>query len=118
MNEQLINGKNSRFVSSEKEWKALSFEGVFIKTLYKFEAGGSTILIKMEPNSSFPLHNHPADEEVFVIEGEVRVGKYQLSKGDYLFTPQETIHAPFTREGCVLLARSSEAIEFLKKESR
>ncbi|MFC0558349.1 cupin domain-containing protein [Halalkalibacter alkalisediminis] len=109
------NVKESRFVSADKEWKPLPFEGVSIKTLYKFEEGGSTVLIKMEPNSSFPLHDHPADEEVYVIEGECRVGKYSLVKGDYLFTSQHTIHAPFTREGCILLARTTEALKFLKQ---
>ncbi|KAB2330455.1 cupin domain-containing protein [Cytobacillus depressus] len=116
MSQEIAEERTSRFVANDKEWKALPFPGVFIKTLYKFEKGGSTVLIKMEPNSSFPLHDHPADEEVYVLEGEVRVGKYQLAKGDYLFTPKTTIHAPFTREGCVLLARSSEALVFLNNE--
>lgn len=116
MSGKAVQQRESRYVPASKEWKALPFEGVFMKTLYRFEEGGSTVLIKMEPNSSFPLHTHPADEEVYVVEGEVRVGKYQLSQGDYLFTPQETIHAPFTREGCILFARSSKALEFLKKE--
>ena len=105
----------SRYVSAEKEWKSLPFEGVSIKTLYKYDTGGSTVLIKMEPNSSFPLHDHQADEEVYVIEGEVRVGKYKLSTGDYLFTPQETIHAPFTQTGCIIFARSSKALKFIEK---
>ncbi|MGJ9383134.1 cupin domain-containing protein [Salipaludibacillus sp. CF4.18] len=105
--------KESRYVSANKEWKPLPYEGVFIKTLYKFEEGGSTVLIKMEPSSSFPLHDHPADEEVFVIEGSCRIGKYSLERGDYLFTTKDTIHAPFTREGCILLARTIEALKFI-----
>lgn len=117
MKNPITGEKNSHYVSNEKEWKALPYEGVYIKTLYKFIEGGSTVLIKMNPNCSFPLHNHLADEEVYVIEGEVKVGKYQLSKGDYLFTPEGTIHAPFTREGCILFARTSSALEFLKKDS-
>lgn len=108
--------KESRFVSHEKEWKPLPFEGSYIKTLYKFEMGGSTVLIKMDPGSSIPLHNHLADEEVYVLEGEVRIGEYSLVKGDYLFTPSGTIHDPFTKEGCILFARSTKALEFLKKQ--
>ena len=117
MKNPIADEKKSHYVSNEKEWKALPFEGVYIKTLYKFKEGGSTVLIKMNPHTAFPLHNHVADEEVYVLEGEVKVGKYQLSKGDYLFTPESTIHAPFTREGCILFARTSSPLEFLKKES-
>jgi len=115
----MLNQKNdlrkNRYVSSDKKWKALPYEGIFMKTLYKFNTGGSTVLIKMEPDSSFPLHDHPADEEVYVIEGECRVGAYQLYKGDYLFTTKETIHAPYTKEGCILFARSSEALIFINR---
>ncbi|SDI22540.1 ChrR Cupin-like domain-containing protein [Alteribacillus persepolensis] len=116
MSQQNVQEKESRYVSNEKAWKALPYKGVYIKNLYKFPEGGSTVLIKMEPNSSFPLHDHPADEEVFVLEGECKVGKYQLYQGDYLFTPQGTIHAPFTREGCTLFARTIEALTFLNTE--
>jgi len=118
MSKQMMNENESRYVPSEKEWKPLPFEGVSMKTLYKFEEGGSTVLIKMAPNSSFPLHNHAADEEVYVIEGECKIGKHQLSKGDYLFTSKETIHAPSTREGCILFARSLEELVLIKEKGK
>ncbi|ARK28878.1 cupin domain-containing protein [Halalkalibacter krulwichiae] len=108
----------SRYVPAEKEWKSLPYEGISMKTLYKFPEGGSTVLIKMEPNSAFPLHDHPADEEVFVLKGECRVGKYPLKEGDYLFTSKHTIHAPFTRKGCTLLARTREPLTFIKTEEK
>ncbi|MBU8908300.1 cupin domain-containing protein [Desertibacillus haloalkaliphilus] len=116
MSKQSITYQQSEHIPRHTDWKPLRIEGISMKNLHQFEEGGSTVLIKMEPNSSFPLHNHEAEEEVYVVEGEVKVGKYHLEQGDYLFTSPETIHAPFSRKGCILLATTRKPLKFLNKK--
>ena len=43
-------------------------------------------MLKFDAGASYPTHNHPGGEEVFVLEGEVRIGQTQLNAGDYLYT--------------------------------
>jgi len=50
--------------------------GVSVKLLRRDEAtGGVTALVRFDPGGRYPAHRHPAGEEVFVVEGRVRIGK-------------------------------------------
>ncbi len=60
------------------------------------------------------MHNHPAGEEVFVLEGDIHFGKDHLFTGDYLFTAPSNLHAVRTDAGCVLLLRIPEEVEIIK----
>jgi len=48
-----------------------------------------TFLLKFEAGATYPAHNHPGGEEVFVIKSDIRLGKDHLHTGDYLFTALE-----------------------------
>lgn len=107
--------------SSKIEWKPLIEEGVntagiFVKVLRYDEVSkrAPVILLKFEAGARYPAHNHPAGEEVFVLEGEVKFGNKQLSAGDYLYTPPDGIHAVWSKEGCVILLMIPEEVEILK----
>jgi hypothetical protein len=79
--------------TSQTEWKPLvedgvKTEGVFVKVLRFDEATKRppTFLLKFEAGASYPNHNHPGGEEVFILEGEVRFGpnQFQIQKrNDY-----------------------------------
>ena len=73
-----------------------------------------TILLKFEAGSSYPAHNHPGGEEVFVLEGDIRFGKDLLRAGDYLYTPPGGKHAASSEGGCVLLVNIPQEVEILK----
>jgi quercetin dioxygenase-like cupin family protein len=106
--------------SNERIWKPLIEEGiktdgVYVKVLRFDEATkrAPTILLKFDAGASYPNHNHPAGEEVYVLEGEVRFGPTQLTAGDYLYTPPGATHSVFSRTGCVLLLIAPEEVEIL-----
>ena len=65
-----------------------------------------SMLVRLEPGTTFPKHFHPADEETYVIEGETWFGDIHLVAGDYhLAQPgfeHDEFHAP---EGALLLLR-------------
>jgi len=114
-------GVNQLVRSLSIEWKPLAepgVTGVFVKVLrFDRETGRApTILLKFDPGASYPAHNHPGGEEVFVIEGEVSLGKDQLSAGDYLYTPRGGKHAVHSKGGCVLLVNVPEEVEILMKK--
>lgn len=106
--------------SAALEWTPLvengvRTEGIHVKVLRMDAATGRppTFLLRFDAGASYPNHNHPAGEEVFVLEGEVRFGPIQLHAGDYLYTPPAGTHAVYSRTGCVMLFMVPEEVEIL-----
>jgi quercetin dioxygenase-like cupin family protein len=116
-------GRIQRVRSHQVEWKPLAEPGVlgiWVKVLRFDEETrrAPTILLKFEPGATYPAHNHPGGEEVFVIEGDVKLGKDRLSAGDYLYTPPQGKHAVWSERGCILLVNVPEEVEILKASTR
>lgn len=68
---------------NEVAWQPLAepgIVGVSVKVLRRDQAAGRapTILLKFEPGSTYPAHNHPGGEEIFVLEGDIILGKDDL----------------------------------------
>ena len=106
--------------SSQVNWKPLVEEGVktdgiSVKILRFDEATQRPpgFLLKFEAGASYPNHHHPAGEEVFVLEGEVRFGPDQLNAGDYLYTAPGATHSVFSKTGCVMLFLVPEEVELI-----
>jgi quercetin dioxygenase-like cupin family protein len=100
--------------SDEEGWRELKIPGVSVKALRRDpETGGSTALVKLAPGAKFPAHNHPAGEEVFVLEGDVLIGPDRLRAGDYLYTPPDGKHAASSQGGCVFLVTLPRPVEIL-----
>lgn len=102
------------------EWQPLAepgVSGVFVKVL-RFEKEtrrAPTILLKFDAGATYPAHNHPGGEEVFVLEGDLKLGKDHLYAGDYLYTPPNGKHAVRSEGGCVVLVNVPEEVEILKR---
>ena len=100
---------------SDGTWQKLSTPGVSIKILrLDKETGEATILLRLEPSATFPAQNHPGGEEVYVLEGDIKLGKNSLVEGDYLYTPPDGKHAVSTQGGCLILVTLPKPIEILK----
>lgn len=103
--------------TQDAPWESM-VPGVSMKALRSDPAtGAATILVKLEAGASFPEHNHPGGEEVFVLEGDVQLDQRHLGAGDYLYTPPGEKHAVWTQKGCTLFAVLPKPIEILN-ESR
>jgi len=99
----------------EGRWQSLSAPGVSLKVLRSNkESGESTILLRFEAGASFPAHNHPGGEEVYIIEGDIKLGKHELNAGDYLYTPPDGKHAAISKNGCLMLVSVAKPIEILR----
>jgi quercetin dioxygenase-like cupin family protein len=75
------------------------------------------VLLRFEPGAAYPAHNHPGGEEIFVLEGEIKVGKDHLHTGDYLYTAPNKAHAVWSEKGCVVLVNVPQQVEILKNAS-
>lgn len=106
--------------TEQKEWqplieKGIHYEGIFVKSL-KFDPEknrSTTIVLKFEPGASYPYHNHPAGEELFILEGSAHIAGAPLKKGDYLYTPPTFKHSVTSENGCTILFIVPEEVEIL-----
>jgi quercetin dioxygenase-like cupin family protein len=103
------------------EWKELKEEGVattglFVKALRfdPLQKRSPAILLKFSPGSSYPYHNHPAGEEIFVLNGSCRVNETILNAGDYLYTPPGFKHGVKSDTGCEMLLIIPAEVEILE----
>lgn len=110
----------TKLVRSEQvEWKPLDepgVTGIYVKALLFDETTqrAPTILLKFDAGATYPAHNHPAGEEIFVLAGDIKLGSDHLYAGDYLYTPPNGKHAVWSQNGCVVLLKAPEEVEILK----
>lgn len=73
-------------------------------------------VLKAEPGARYPLHRHAALEEIYMLEGDLRIGEEVYGAGDYIRSNPGTIHAPDTRDGCMFFFHASLDDEFLEED--
>jgi quercetin dioxygenase-like cupin family protein len=95
--------------------KGIHYQGISVISLKYDEAKqrSTTILLKFEPGATYPYHNHPGGEEIFVLSGEAILENVTLTEGDYLYTPVNFKHSVMSKTGCTLLFVIPEEVEIL-----
>lgn len=88
-------------------WVPSPKPGVWRKPLAREEAerGHATSIVRYDPGASFHGHNHPLGEEILVLEGTFSDETGDFHAGTYFRNPSGFVHAPFSREGCVILVK-------------
>lgn len=101
--------------SNEGRWEKTGVEGVEVKQLFVDQARDYvTMLVRMQPGSSYPSHRHGGFEECYVISGDLAVGDTLMTAGDYQRAEGGSVHVvQSTRAGCVLFIVSSQHDELL-----
>ena len=69
------------------------------------ESGRVTSVVRYDPDSAFPTHEHPEGEEIFVLEGIFSDEYGDYPAGSYLLNPEGFRHAPFSKDGCVIFVK-------------
>jgi anti-sigma factor ChrR (cupin superfamily) len=69
------------------------------------ESGQVTSVVRYEPHSRFPTHDHPEGEEIFVLDGVFSDEHGNWSAGTYLLNPEGFRHTPFSQPGCLLFVK-------------
>ncbi|KAB0465899.1 ChrR family anti-sigma-E factor [Vibrio kanaloae] len=77
-----------------------------------------TSLLHIDKNGQVPCHTHKGFEITLLLEGsfEDEMGVY--NKGDFIWLDGKHTHQPETKEGCVCLTVSSDAMHFTKGVSQ
>lgn len=101
--------------SNDGMWEKTGVEGVEVKQLFVDQARDYvTMLVRMQPGSSYPSHRHGGFEECYVISGDLAVGDTLMTAGDYQRADGGSVHVvQSTRAGCVLFIVSSRHDELL-----
>src|SRR5256885_15148653 len=69
------------------------------------ESGQVTSVVRYEPRSRFPAHDHPQGEEILVLEGVFSDEHGDWPAGTFLLNPEGFRHAPFSEPGCILFVK-------------
>ncbi|MBW2396116.1 MAG: cupin domain-containing protein [Deltaproteobacteria bacterium] len=102
---QTLNGDMTRSAlmrTQEMEWQASPSGTVWRKRLHRVggaETGQVTSVVRYEAGASFPEHDHPDGEEIFVLEGIFSDEHGDWPAGTHLLNPEGFHHAPFSRDG-------------------
>ena len=101
--------------AAEGRWQPIAVSGVQVKQLsVDTERRYVTMLVRMEPGTSYPCHRHAGLEECYVLEGDLRVGETVLTAGDYQRADAASLHGvQSTSKGCLLLIVSSQNDELI-----
>jgi quercetin dioxygenase-like cupin family protein len=104
------------------EWKPLTEYGIDTSGLYvkslRFDEQkhrSPAILLKFEPGAKYPYHNHPAGEEIFILNGTCMINESLLKQGDYLYTPPGFKHEVRSESGCEMLLIIPAEVEIVRK---
>jgi anti-sigma factor ChrR (cupin superfamily) len=69
------------------------------------ESGQVTSIVRYEPDSTFPAHDHPEGEEILVLEGVFSDEHGNWPAGTFLLNPEGFRHSPFSAHGCTIFVK-------------
>ncbi len=101
---------------ARKDWMNL---GKISRARLDFEdEAHHTSLLHIDKDGQVPCHTHKGFEITLLLEGsfEDEMGVY--NKGDFIWLDGDHTHQPATKEGCVCLTVSSDALYFTKGVSQ
>ncbi len=81
----------------DSDWRSTRHPGVSWRPLFQADeaaGGNTTVLIRMDPGSSYPEHEHLGVEEVLILAGGYRDSDGEHRAGSYLRYPAGSRHAP------------------------
>lgn len=101
--------------SEDISWEPGGLPGLRTKTLFIDPARKyMTALVRMDPGTVYPSHQHNDVEELYMLEGDLLVEGHVMRPGDYCRAEPGTIHGQVrTDSGALFLVLSSQRDELL-----
>jgi anti-sigma factor ChrR (cupin superfamily) len=99
--------KNIAINADALSWVESPMAGVWRKPLAREDAerGHATSIVRYDAGASFSEHDHPLGEEILVLKGTFSDESGDYTAGTYFRNPEGFRHAPFSKEGCVILVK-------------
>lgn len=113
--------KNYIVPTSTVEWQPLIEEGIdctglFWKPLRREDSGRPlTFFLRFEAGAKYPYHNHPAGEELMILDGSCIIEGTELQTGDYLYTPPGFKHSVRSESGCTIFFMVPQEVEIISE---
>jgi len=93
--------------TNSDEWLPGSETGVSRKALYIEDGHPEWMsLVRFDPGAHVPDHDHPAGEEIFVINGDLTDDHGDYVTGSWIRYPHGSRHAVHSESGCTLYVKS------------
>jgi anti-sigma factor ChrR (cupin superfamily) len=95
--------------SAELPWQRGPWPGVGLRTLFADPGRGTvTALVRLEAGCGLPRHRHETAEQIYLLDGDARVGGHRLEPGDFYRIGADTVHEVTSTEGgCTFLLLAS-----------
>lgn len=97
------------------DWEPGRGPGISRKMLHGDREQDYTSLLKLDPDTRFPKHRHPAGEELVVLEGRIQIEGHWYDTGNYVYTPPGAVHDVYSDVGAVLLLRMPAPAEMVEE---
>ena len=99
--------------SQEQAWQDSPAPGVKRIPLERehAESGHVSSIVQYAAGSAFSMHEHPAGEEIYVLEGVFSDEHGDYPAGTYIRNPAGSQHAPFSKDGCTLFVKLNQFAE-------
>ena len=91
---------------SDRTWRDTPYPDIDFSWLWRNAAGGGQAMLKLAQGAKLPLHRHPGWEQIYLLEGRIRVNQHVLEMGDHLLVQAGDIHAVEALEPSVYLVTS------------
>jgi len=94
----------------DEEWQNGASAGVSFKRLAYSDQrhGHATSIVRIDAGTLLAEHDHPAGEEVFVLDGAVSDENGHYGSGTYIRNPPGYLHTPYTESGCTLFVKLNQ----------
>ncbi|UXH99973.1 cupin domain-containing protein [Photobacterium sp. TY1-4] len=79
-------------VNKNRQWAKTPYVGVEFSWLSEDSESGRSALLKFEKGAKLPLHYHPGWEQIYVLEGVLKVNGALYYAHDFVFVDAETRH--------------------------
>ena len=99
------------------EWETGRRPGIARKLVRGNRLGEYTTFLRLDPGVRFPSHRHPSGEELFVVEGRIRIEGRWYEAGCFVYTPPGGVHDVFSDTGAVMLIRMPGPAEMLEGDA-
>ena len=107
--QERVRRDHGRFLTvrtTDGEWETFA-PGATYKMLDD-DGAMQAFLLRLEPGTRLPGHDHPGDEICLVLEGEVRLGDVGVAAGDYHLAYAGSMHGDIvTTTGALLYIRTA-----------
>ena len=98
-----IESGSRHLVPDAIDWQPTEAPGFWVKPLLDDGAGGTTLLMRIDPGASVGSHSHHELEEILVLEGEFTDEDRTHRAGDYCLRAPGAPHVAGSKTGCTVL---------------